>query len=156
MPKLKLQYFGHLMWTANSLEKTLTLRKIEGRRNRGQQRMRWLDSNTDSLDLSLRKLQETVKDRKTWYVAVHWVTKSQTWFSYWTTTKSCNHFIDSLWGLNKVVCTNTQHRAWHRAAAQAMGGAVGSRCGPMIDSLGSDKLLTGSKVTSSVKWTQWH
>ena len=76
--KLKLQPFGHLMQRAVSLENTPMLGKLEGRKNRGQQRMRWLDSNTDSLDLSLRKLQETVKDRKTWYVAVHWVTKSQT------------------------------------------------------------------------------
>ena len=122
-----------------------------GQEEQGARWMRWLESNTDSLDLSLSKLPEIVQDRKTWYVAVHWVTKSRTWLSYWTTTKSCNHFIDSSWGLN-----NSQHRTWHRAAAQETGGAAGSWCSPMIDSLGSDKLLTHSKLTSSVKWTQWH
>ena len=78
MLKLKLQYFGHLMRRADSLEKTLMLGKIEGRRRRGQQRMRWLDGFIDSTDVSLHKLQEIVKDKGVWCAAVHRVTKSQT------------------------------------------------------------------------------
>ena len=76
---LKLQYFGHLMQKANSLEKTLILGKIDGKRRRGQQRMRWLDSVTDSVDMNLSKLlQEIVKDRESWHATVHGVTKSRT------------------------------------------------------------------------------
>ena len=78
MLKLKLQYFGHLMGRADSLEKILILGKIEGRRRRGWQRMSCLDSITDSMDMNLSKLRETVKDREAWQAAVHGVTKSQT------------------------------------------------------------------------------
>ena len=78
MLKLKLQYFGYLMRTANSLEKTLMLGKIESRRRRGRQRMRQLDGITDSMDMSLSKLQEIVKDREAKQATVHWVTKSRT------------------------------------------------------------------------------
>ena len=98
MLRLKLQYFGHLMWSADSFEKTLMQGRIEGRRRRGRQRMRWLDVITDSMDMGLGRLPQLLRDREAWLAVVHGVTKSWTWLSNWTELKrwACGEYALSL------------------------------------------------------------
>ena len=125
MLKLKLQYFGHRVQRIDSLEKTLMLGKIEGGRRRGRQKMRWLDSVTDSMDMSLSKLQETVEARRAWHATVHGVAKSQTWLITWTvvtTTSPFNRWDN--WGPESLVphpdqttCTGSS-RIWNLTCHQ--------------------------------------
>jgi len=95
------------MWRAESLEKTLMLGKIEGKRKRGWQKMRWLDSIANSTDMNLSKLRVIMKDREDWRAAVHWVTKSQTWFSDWTTTTQLEYQVT-----RKELVTKVSSSAW--------------------------------------------
>ena len=153
MLKLKLQYFGHLMQITDSLEKTLMLGKTESGKKRGQQRMRWLDDNTNSMDMSLSKFQELVMDREAWCVAVHGVAKNRTWMSDLTELhtypdqtfpKNCrgsNTPRLSLWGHHHTDIKSRYHRVlragalgWSSGMGWGGGFRMGNTCKPMADS----------------------
>ena len=119
MLKLKLQYFGHMMWRADSFEKTLMLEKIEGRRKRGWQRMRWLDGITDSMHIGLGGLRKSVMDREAWRAAIHGVARSWTWLSDWTELNRIIH-INNYLKCKRVKSCNQKTQTWQMNTCACM------------------------------------
>ena len=118
MQKLKLQFFDYLVQRADSLEKTVMLGKMEGKRRRGWQRMKWLDGMSNSMDMNLSKLQEMVKDREGWHTPAHGVAKNGTWLSYWTTKKYCSWDFPNSSAIKNPSAMQEMQEPWVQAQGQ--------------------------------------